>query len=136
MAQESDFKLCYVEGDWAYFTTQALDKQWGDDWNDAPYEHNAERPYEWQEYMTRHGIEPYEIKKLPFDGDFAQPCSYTFNSAYSVEMINGGAIPWLWSPSYGVPAVTIPAGTNLPDFIRLVKEAGGRVYLPIEQKGE
>lgn len=25
--------LCYVEGCWAYFTTQALKDQWGDDWN-------------------------------------------------------------------------------------------------------
>lgn len=38
-------RLCYVEGDWAYFTTQPLDKQWGDDWDDAPYEHNAGEPY-------------------------------------------------------------------------------------------
>ncbi|OGN14800.1 MAG: hypothetical protein A3J47_00270 [Candidatus Yanofskybacteria bacterium RIFCSPHIGHO2_02_FULL_43_22] len=37
--------LCFVEGNTAYFTTQELSKQWGDDWNDAPYEHNAERPY-------------------------------------------------------------------------------------------
>ena len=38
--------LCYVDEPWAYFTTQDLDKQWGDDWNDAPYEHNAGTPYE------------------------------------------------------------------------------------------
>lgn len=38
--------LCYVDGPWAYFTTQPLAKQWGDDWNDAPYEHNAGEPYE------------------------------------------------------------------------------------------
>ena len=38
-------KLCYVEGNIAYFTTQDLDKQWGDDWDDAPYEHNAGLPY-------------------------------------------------------------------------------------------
>ena len=37
--------LCYVKGPWAYFTTQPLKKQWGDDWDDAPYEHNAGEPY-------------------------------------------------------------------------------------------
>lgn len=37
--------LCYVEGCWAFFTTKPLSDQWGDDWNDAPYEHNAGRPY-------------------------------------------------------------------------------------------
>jgi hypothetical protein len=38
--------LCYVDGPWAYFTTQPLREQWGDDWSDAPYEHNAGPPYE------------------------------------------------------------------------------------------
>jgi hypothetical protein len=37
--------LCYVDGCWAFFTTKPLSEQWGDDWNDAPYEHNAGRPY-------------------------------------------------------------------------------------------
>lgn len=37
--------LCYVDGNRAYFTTQPLDQQWGDDWDDAPYEHNAGTPY-------------------------------------------------------------------------------------------
>jgi hypothetical protein len=36
--------LCYVEGSKAYFTTQALADQWGDDWDHVPYEHNAETP--------------------------------------------------------------------------------------------
>jgi hypothetical protein len=33
-----DLILCYIDDDYAYFTEQSLDKQWGDDWNDAPYE--------------------------------------------------------------------------------------------------
>lgn len=37
--------LCYVDDKFAYFTTQELAKQWGDDWDDAPYEHNAGEPY-------------------------------------------------------------------------------------------
>ncbi len=37
--------LCYVDEPWAYFTPAALTDQWGDDWNDTPYEHNAEEPY-------------------------------------------------------------------------------------------
>ena len=30
----------------AYFTPVSLDEQWGDDWDDAPYEHNAGIPYD------------------------------------------------------------------------------------------
>ena len=125
MATDNEFKLCYVEGSFAFFTTQDLDKQWGDDWNDAPYEHNAERPYEWAEYMEKHGIEPYEIKRVAFDAEFDQPCSHTINSPYSVQQINAGAIPWLRST---ISKVSIPAGTTLPDFINLVNQAGGTVY--------
>lgn len=28
-----ELRLCYVSRPWAYFTTQSLDKQWGDDWD-------------------------------------------------------------------------------------------------------
>jgi hypothetical protein len=42
-----EFRLCYVNGPFAYFTTKEVSEQWGDDWNDAPYEHNAGKPYEW-----------------------------------------------------------------------------------------
>lgn len=47
-----DFKLCYINGSTAYFTTLSLDDQWGDDWDDAPYEHNAGTPYSpcWHNY--------------------------------------------------------------------------------------
>jgi hypothetical protein len=38
--------LCYATATWAFFTTRSLKEQWGDDWNDAPYEHNAGDPYE------------------------------------------------------------------------------------------
>ena len=46
----TELKLCYIDGAWAYFTTQALADVIGDDWNDAPYECNAGAPYEWGAY--------------------------------------------------------------------------------------
>ena len=51
---ENEPVLCYIDQmGRAYFTTQALSKQWGDDWNDAPYEHNAETPYDDRENPPR-----------------------------------------------------------------------------------
>lgn len=44
------YKLCHVERNFAYFTRLPLDEQWGDDWNDAPYEHNAGTPYDEEKY--------------------------------------------------------------------------------------
>jgi hypothetical protein len=112
--------LCYVEDCWAYFTDKPLAEQWGDDWNDAPYEHNAGEPYEYAE-------------RLAFEGEFDQPCTNQCNSSYSVERINAGAIPWLvtsrWSSG---KVVSIPAGTGIDEFIILVLNAGGEVYRKIK----
>lgn len=120
-------KLCYIENNWAYFTTQELDKQWGDDWDDAPYEHNAGEPYT---YHEGHDEEPWEIVKIGWDGDFYPPCYNILNSNYSVKSINAGAIAWLTSNLYSkeMPTV-IHAGTSLEDFCKMIKSKGGKVYI-------
>ena len=46
-----EYKLCYVDGNKAWFTNN-FEKQWGDDWNDRPYEYNAGLPYDhWSELL-------------------------------------------------------------------------------------
>lgn len=128
---DETYRLCYVKDDWAWFTTQPLAQQWGDDWNDAPYECNASTPYQWKE-----GRGPrWEIGKVAYDGPFETPASYAFNSSYSVGMINDGAIPWLQTDRYcltdGPPVVRIMAGITYPEFVRLILEGGGMVYAPV-----
>jgi hypothetical protein len=61
--------LCYIEGGTAYFTTQKIEDQWGDDWNDAPYEHNAGLPYE----ASRSRGEDWRIVKIDFESDLLTP---------------------------------------------------------------
>lgn len=116
------FVLCYVEGCWAYFTSQKLKDQWGDDWDDRPYEHNAGSPYE------DHNNPPaWKILKVAWDGDFETPCETYLNSPYSVQEINAGVIAWLRpvSQNEGFP---ILAGTSLKEFERLIVKSGGSVY--------
>lgn len=110
----------------AYFTRLNLLDQWGDDWNDVPYEHNAEEPYEDTEG---------DIIKVPFafigqddgEGYFSTyPLGYKLpkdygggNSPWSVEDINLGAVPWLFVKDISnkhVPAVVIMAGINPVEF--------------------
>ena len=111
-----NMKLCYVRNSKAFFTTQKLEKQWGDDWDDAPYEHNAGEPY------TGEG---WKILKIFFEVDLMnEPCDNYANSPYSVEAINKKTIPWLSSDS-----ISIWAGTTLREFIRIIKKAGGEIYL-------
>ena len=125
-------RLCFVKGNIAYFTTQDLSKQWGDDWNDTPYEHNAGEPY------TDHAKKPsWHIYCLMFNGCFLEPCSNQINSPFSVEQINKRLVPWLKSePWADDPTVNIWAGTDMKEFYELIVKAGGKVYREINGDGE
>ncbi len=129
--------LCYYKEPWAYFTTQPLDKQTGDDWDDVPYESNAGPPYEpisWgptREMDYTDDKPNWEIIRVALDGPFECPSSWSsLNSVYSVEMINKRVVPWLQTDCYDTlgSCVQIWAGTTLEEFKRLVKEAGGHVW--------
>lgn len=144
----TDPVLCYVKDQWAWFTTQPLSDQWGDDWNDAPYEHNAGDPYGpvWHnlpEYVEKRGelcrcgacvrdwnedgTPKWRVYKIAWDGSFEEPCASHWNSPYSVQAINQGAAPWLASES-----VKISAGVTMVEFCELIRCGGGTVYLPWE----
>ena len=127
-----DAVLCYVKESWAYFTTQPLEDQWGDDWNDAPYESNAGSPYaDGRPANAGADWEPrWEIITIAFDGPFEIPYHY------SVEDINHRAAPWLresWWSADGAPRVRIMAGTTLRDFIKAVQSIDGVVYVPLNK---
>lgn len=125
----NEFRLCYVRSGWAWFTTAPLDQQWGDDWNDAPYEHNCGDPYAWHPSEV-HPMEPYELLKVAFEADMDEPDDGYSNSPYSVQAINRGDVAWLrptrWGPVEG--AMPIHAGVTLEEFKRLIWLNGGDVY--------
>lgn len=126
-------KLCYADNGQAWFTTQDLDKQWGDDWDDRPYEHNAGAPYEWSGEDTG---DPWEIVEIRFQGDFYAPCEGYCNSPWSVRDINSGAVAWLRPAAWVVdpkPRYFIHAGTTVEEFIRMVLGSGGRVWMEIQE---
>lgn len=129
--------LCYIERGTAWFTTRDIRHQWGDDWNDAPYEHNAGCPYEWHSLDAAKGVAPWEIVRASFS---APECSCPSdigalwgNSPFTVEMVNAGLVPWLWQSD--LCGFKIFAGTTLGEFTRIIRDAGGRVTV-IEDKGE
>ena len=132
--------LCYVQDNVAYFTTRALDEQWGDDWDDAPYEHNAGRPYlplmNWRDKdgvvrdANPDGSPKWKIVEINFSGPFETPCEHKINSPYSVQDINRGDVPWLRTAD---DSVVIPAGTPLSDFIDAIKAGGGTAALAVKE---
>lgn len=140
----SNFKLCYIEGSFAYFTTQDIDKQWGDDWDDAPYEHKAGTPYtphiryfaadrqeKIPEYWNEDGSPKWEIMKIAFYCPSSATPAETAgsNSRYSVQMINNKLIPWLTK----YPDKALFAGASIDEFVKFIEEAGGEIFFPKEK---
>lgn len=126
------FQLCYIEKPWAYFTTLPLDVQWGDDWNDAPYEHNAGRPYMPRERCSQDwdvdGSPLWEVIRIAFDGPFETPAEYhpSPNSPWSVEEINRGEVPWLTHENDR--GICLYAGAGLTTFRQFIRNNGGEIY--------
>lgn len=134
MPTDDTLRLCFVKDQWAWFTSAPLAQQWGDDWNDRPYEHNAGNPYPWNPTMALRDIHPYVLCKVAYDGALYTPADdAVLNSLYSVEEINAQMMPWLRSRSWrsDEDVVQIWAGTPYDEFLRLVKQVGGTVYAPV-----
>ena len=126
-------RLCYVRHQFAFFTTQDVEKQWGDDWNDAPYEHNAGDPYLWGKYDEERGVPEWRVVRVAYEGPWETPedRAPNGNSWYSVEQINAKQVAWLIPDRYDAskrPA--IHAGTRLLEFMTTILAHGGQVYLP------
>jgi hypothetical protein len=74
-------------------------------------------------------MQPYLLRKVAWEGPLEAPGAWC-DSPWSVELINRGGTPWLIRERYTEgPPVLIMAGTPLPEFVRLVEDAGGAVYL-------
>lgn len=129
-----DLKLCYVDKcGFAWFTTCPLELQWGDDWDDAPYEHNAGDPYD--HHRKSRGAEPvyHETLKVAYESDHETPCSNHCNSPWSVKSINARNVAWLSVPNWKLDDGSMKplfAGATLREFIQTIETAGGEVYLP------
>lgn len=120
---DAGHRLCYVSGCWAYFTRLPLDEQWGDDWDDVPYEHNAGTPY---------ADEAGQIISIAWEGPFDQPDWGHQNSPYSVKSINAGAIAWLRPYRWYESPLVVPAGVTIREFYEIVTGIGGTVYIPAQ----
>lgn len=136
MDAKIEYKLCYVKNGKAWFTSN-FENQWGDDWDDAPYEHNAGEPYTEDYKQESLGVEngraiypEIPMKTLYFELPnyyLYEPCDMCLNSPYSVKDINQGAIAWIHTPDFN-----INAGTTIEDFITIIEKFGGKLYLEKE----
>ena len=105
---------------YAYFTPISLDKQWGDDWNDTPFEHNAGIPYD-NDYDDRNNRIEITIIKIPFYLDYHAKYAgdWGYNSPFSVQEINRGVVAWIYLESKK-DYDTIFAGDSIEKFIKTI----------------
>ena len=126
--KNKEFRLCYVDNNIMYFTDN-FEFQYGDDWNDAPYEHNAGAPYEWNDKESDEWNHEHHRGHFRYIGYYSQyeylkePCDCGgygyYGSGYSVEEINKGAVAWLYSETAG----GLMAGSTMDEAIEWCKKA-------------
>ena len=125
-----DFRLCYVDGNIMYFTDN-FENQWGDDWDDSPYEHNAGEPYEIIDGEDSKQDGYGHIRRFAFTPhwNWKTPCYGTINSPYSVRDINSGAMAWLYSNGAG----SLNGGATIDEAKEWMQKADagmGEIILP------
>ena len=132
--------LCFCRPGLAFFTTAPLQNQWGDDWDDAPWEHNAGSPYSffWLENVRCTCL----ITTVRFECETLRlPGHAETNSRWSVKNITRDrVVPWLSSRHDNRHAVDpalfqwdIWAGFTFQEFLTHINGAGGEVLWPIKE---
>ena len=129
---------------YAFFTEVSLADQWGDDWDDAPYEHNAEEPYD--DHYEGDERKEHLIVKVPFyvrhDGFYVKlPRDYAYdNSPFCVRDINAGAVAWIFARGLEekcIDGIAIQAGVNPYEFFEWVDKINEMYpYEPEEESEE
>lgn len=144
--KQENYQLCYVEDLWdsstllLYFSEMPAKKQWGDDWDDAPYEHNAGTPYEYDYDQPEQGVEngrgiypkinifKVYLETRDWKQNFITPRTGCNNSPYSVEDINNGAIPWVVIKENDKILQTFMGGTTFSDFVKRARKCHLKIY--------
>jgi hypothetical protein len=113
--------LCYVKGPVAFFTTQDLSDQTGDDWNDAPYQYNAEEPTDDWEAFKEGRAPKWQIIEVLFDNRKLEERGLV--PYCSVDDMNSRLYPWL-TKFNGSGYDEIKSGMTLGDFTSYLDTKG------------
>ena len=99
-----------------YLGADDCDGYWGDDWDDAPYEHNAGRVY--LEY-----IQGYVEFAFPLKYDVCEACNGYFNSPFSKEDMIHRKVPCLTISTE--PEIKIYFGDDIDKISKQITKLGG-----------
>jgi hypothetical protein len=115
-------RLCYRDQAFWWFTDTPVSEVWGDDWDDAPYEHNASEPY------AQYG----PFTKIAIDYALVMPGNGFVNSEYSVQDINNGKVCWGSTYKWDDKQLVIPAGIELSELTAKLRELKIDYYVRAE----
>ena len=110
-----NWELCYIHENFAFFQPDHMSST-GDDWNDRPYEHNADEPY------GRSYVIMFDAREKWNDEGQSPvfPKSNHCNSLYCVDDINRRKlVPWVV-----VEAGPMFAGVGPTEFVKKMTESG------------
>ena len=118
---------CEIKGNMVRLYLGKNGKQWGDDWNDKPYEHNAERVY--NEY-----VEKIADVSINFDFEVKEPADFAVggNSNWRREdFIKGKIYAFTVINPENNSSIMIYFGEKLEDIVKRLNEikAGYSVYM-------
>jgi len=108
-----------------YFTSLDLKKQWGDDWDDVPYEFNAGHPYDHDENQNEIEILVIMVPKdgvsnpeLPNDMFYGPG-----GTCISMAQVNSKCCAWIYifGSDKKCDGISILAGDNPSEVIRKLK---------------
>lgn len=99
---------------------------WGDDWDDAPYEHNAGRVYE--EYIQGYVEFGFSLKC-----SVCEACDGYFNSPFSKEDMKNRKVPCL-TIGTELGGLAIYFGDNIDEISKKITELGGFKFLEMRDK--
>lgn len=89
---------------------------WGDDWDDAPYEHNAGQVY-------KRYTQGYVEFVFPLKYSVCEACNGYFNSPFSKEDMMNRKVPCLTISTE--PEIKIYFGDNIDEISKQITELGG-----------
>lgn len=120
--------LCFVHGNDAYFTTQELSRQTGDNWNVAPHSENAGIPHVAPKGPSgpSRGALQWDVVRVSWMGPFEVVTDFEGKSL-SVDNINYEFGSWLMQIKDNENKVYIRAGIFINEFMTIIKRFGGTV---------
>lgn len=118
--------LCFVDECWAYFTTQELKEAQGRHWENSPVDEDdpAQPPEDPED-------ESFFITCAAWEGPFESLDEYMEKPPSAAE-INNGNFPWLRCEEEG-SQIEIYAGITFFDFVQLIQQGNGQVYIKLEK---